>query len=223
MGVKKIRAVLDAIVNYVYVLLVQCRDEYVVFVRKADLEIARAASAIPYKILVLPVLSKREFKVMLRKLHPLLRSEERALSLSHVLRNEQVKAVYDEVPVVLARRAFVATPKRGVGIESARLKTESNCRKKIVFVLALDRVWRRGLCVEGDVEVVCHVVVGNVGGSVVVDVHLRQVEVAVVDGVFLLEDIPRRVDKRHDGFAPLAIDVGKVVLVDENLRDVASA
>ena len=94
-GVKKVRAVPDTLVYYVYILLVKRRDKDIVFVRKPDFEIARAARAIPDKILVLPVLAKREFKVMLRKLHPLLRSEERVLSLSHVLGNEQVEAIHD--------------------------------------------------------------------------------------------------------------------------------
>ena len=42
-GVKQVRAVLDALVDYVYVLLVQGRDKDIVFVRKPDFEITRAA------------------------------------------------------------------------------------------------------------------------------------------------------------------------------------
>ena len=220
---KQVRAVLRALAHHVDILLVQGRRPDAVFVRESGQEVSRPGAAVPDVILVLPVLTKLQLKVMLGQLHPFLRSEERALAFAHVLRHEQVEPVDDEVPVVLPRRPLVATPEFRVCVESAGLESESEDIEKIILVLSLDGVRRGRSRVKRDVEVIGNAVVGNIGRPVVLDVHLGEIEVPVVDVVLLLEDVPRRVDMRHDDLSPLTVDVREVVLVDEYLRDVAAA
>ena len=220
---EEVCTVLRAFAHHVDILLVQGRRPDAVFVRESGQEVSRPGAAVPDVILVLPVLAKLQLKVMLGQLHPFLRSEERALAFAHVLRHEQIEAVDDEVPVVLPRRSLVATPEFRVCVESGGLESESEDIEKIVLVLSLDGVRRGRSRVKRDVEVIGYAVVGDVGRPVVLDVHLGEIEVPVVDVVLLLEDVPRRVDMRHDDLAPLTVDVREVVLVDEYLRDVAAS
>ena len=48
-------------------------------------------------------------------------------------------------------------------------------------------------------------------------------EIAVVECVFLLEDIPRRVNARHHLRAPLLVDEGEVIAVDGHCERVRVA
>ena len=65
--IKEVRAKLDALVDYVDVLLVKGGHPDVIFVREAHLKVAGAAAAVPHVMVVLSVLAKDGGEVVLRE------------------------------------------------------------------------------------------------------------------------------------------------------------
>ena len=159
MAVEEIRAVLNALVDDVHVLLVEGRDPDAVLVREPHFEIARAARAVPNVMFVLPVLAKDGGKVLLRLLNPDRRREERPLAFTNVLRNEKVKTRHDEIPIFALRRAFIPSPERGVCVKTAGLESERKVEIEFILVLAPDGVRLSGGRVKRNVEIL--------GGAVV--------------------------------------------------------
>ena len=104
--------------NHVYVLLVEGGHPDVVLVRKADFKVAGTAAAVPHVVVVLPVFAEGGGEIVLRKRNPLLRGEKRPLAFAYVLRHEEVAAVDDVVPVLLARGTPVAVPEEMVRLLS---------------------------------------------------------------------------------------------------------
>ena len=83
----------------------------VVLVGQTRQQVARAGAAVPHVVVLLPVFAQFGSNVLLREFHPARGGEERAFTLAHVLRHEQVAAAYDVVPILAARRTRIAVPK----------------------------------------------------------------------------------------------------------------
>ena len=77
----------------------------------------------------------------------------------------------------------------------------------------MDPIRHPSVRVETYIEIVRHTVVHDLGSAVVVHIHLCEEEVAVVEGVFFLEHVPRGVDVRHHLGSPLLVDECEIVPV----------
>ena len=213
-GIEEIGPVAGTFAHHIDILLVECGCPDAILVRETGEQIPRAGAAIPYIAFVLPVHAKGSGKVLLRLLDPDCGREVRALALAHVLRHEQVEAGDDKVPVFAPGRTLVSSPEHGVCVNAAGLEPERKAEIKLVLVLAVYAIRQTRVRVEGDVKVGGGTVIGHFGRAVVVHIHLGEEEVAIVERVFLLEDVPWRVDVRPHLAAPLLVDEGEVVAVD---------
>ena len=93
--------VLDALEHDVDVGLVEGGGPEVLFVGESGEEVAGAGAAVPDDVFVLPVLAEGAGEVVLRELDPAGGREEGALDFADVLRNEEVAAGDDVIPVFL--------------------------------------------------------------------------------------------------------------------------
>ena len=188
--------------HYLYVLRVERRSPYVVFVGEPGEQVSRARRAVPHVVFVLPVVAEFVGQVLLRELHPPLRREVRAFALAHVLRHEQVAALDDVVPVFALGRAVVTVPEAGV------------CRLAVVELHGLERHRAGGLALY-----VVNVAVAAqeheqlvAQRHVVLAQYVGKVKVGVDEPLFLGYVPFYRYGRLHF-LEPLLIYVGEVVFV----------
>ena len=135
-----VQTVADLVFHNLHIGFIESGSPYIVFVGEVSEQVSRACTAIPNNIFVLPILSQYFGEVFLRFFDPNTRCEERAFTLSDVLRDEQVSSFEYISPVFFFGWSLVFRPELGVRFSLVFEVCSCFDFEVKVFVLFVDEV-----------------------------------------------------------------------------------